>query len=198
VAGAEHRARLETPRLVLRPFAPADGPAHAELYGDGEVTRFLPQGPFGPAEAIERSRGALERFMTHWREHGYGVWAVIDRQTGALIGQCGLARVPDLGEVELLYALARDRWGQGLAPEAGHAALAHGFRELQLPRVVALTRPENTGSRRVMEKLGLPYEGPVHVFGLRAVCYAISREAFLAGAGRGPPRSNKRPVSPVR
>jgi RimJ/RimL family protein N-acetyltransferase len=177
---AEHRARLETPRLFLRPFGPEDGPAHAQLYGDSEVTRFLPRGPFRPREAMERSRGALERFMTHWREHGYGVWAVIDRQTGTLIGQCGLARVSDLGEVELLYALARDRWGQGLAPEAGRAALAHGFRELQLPRIVALTRPENTGSRRVMEKLGLAYERRVHLFGLDALCYAISREAFPA------------------
>ena len=178
--------RLDTPRLVLRPFGPEDGPAHTRLYGDPEVTRFLPRGPFGPAEAIERSRGALDRFMAHWREHGFGVWAVLDRETGAVIGQCGLAHVPDLGEVELLYALARDRWGQGLAPEAGRAALAHGFRDLQLERIVALTRPENRSSRRVMDKLGLTYERQVHVFGLDAVCYAISRESFLAAAAPPP------------
>ena len=174
--------RLDTARLVLRPFGPEDGPAHTSLYGDPEVTRFLPRGPFGPAEAVERSRGALDRFIAHWREHGFGVWAVLDRATGAIIGQCGLAHVPELGEVELLYALARDRWGQGLAPEAGRAALAHGFRDLGLGRIVALTRAENRNSRRVMDKLGLTFERPVHVFGLDAVCYAISRESFLAGA----------------
>jgi RimJ/RimL family protein N-acetyltransferase len=176
------RRFLETPRLRLRPFGPEDGPAHTRLYGDPEVTRFLPRGPFGPAEATDRSRAALDRFMAHWREHGFGVWAVLDRESGALIGQCGLAHVPDLGEVELLYALARARWRQGLAPEAGRAALDHGFRDVALPRIVALTRHDHAASRRVMEKLGLGYERDVRVFGLDAVCYAISRDTFLASA----------------
>jgi RimJ/RimL family protein N-acetyltransferase len=201
------RPHLETPRLVLRPFGPEDGPGHATLYGDPEVTRFLPRGPFGPAEALERSRGALERFMGHWRQHGFGVWAILDRGTGAFIGQCGLAHVPELGEVELLYALARDRWGQGLAPEAGQAALRHGFQELRLERIIALTRPENKASRRVMDKLGLTYERTVRVFGLDAVCYSISRGSFLAGLapplhppeGRGPlpPSREERRAAPL-
>lgn len=178
--------QIDTPRLIMRPFRPGDGPAHARMYADPEVTRFLPRGPFGPTETAERSRSALERFMAHWREHGFGVWAVLDRDTGVLVGQCGLSRVTALGEVELLYALVQARWRQGLAPEAGRAALDHAFRRLQLARVVALARADNRGSLRVMDKLGLVYERNVHVFGLDAVCYAVSRQRFLDG-GQAPP-----------
>jgi ribosomal-protein-alanine N-acetyltransferase len=171
---------IETPRLTLRPFTLADAPDHARLYADPEVTRFLGGGPFDPAVIPERSRRTVERFARHWVERGWGVWAVRLRETGRFIGQCGLQPLPGTGDVELLYALARDQWGRGLATEAGAAALRHGFAALGLPRIVAVTRPEHLASRAVMEKLGMRYEGPREVYGVQAVCYALSRETFAA------------------
>jgi ribosomal-protein-alanine N-acetyltransferase len=183
---------LETPRLVLRPFAPADAPGHLRLYSRPEVTRFLAGGPFLGEAAAQRSRAALEVFMKHWTEHGFGVWAVVDRATGALIGQCGLKYLPDRPEVEILYALEQAYWGRGVATEAAAAALRYGFESARLERIVAVAFPENRASHRVMEKIGLTYEGMVEVYGgIRAVYYAISRDAFFSRSTRVPSAGGK-------
>jgi len=175
---------IQTARLTLRPFAVEDAAAHAELYADPEVTRYLPGGPFAPAEVAARSERSRARFSGHWDAYGWGVWAVADRKSGALIGHCGLAHLPDGTDVELLYALARAAWGRGLATEAGQAALDHGFGSIGLDRIVAVTRPEHRASRRVMERLGMVYEGERDAFGMRVVCYARAREDW-----RRPPAS---------
>ena len=167
---------IQTARLTLRPFAAGDADAHAALYADPEVTRYLPGGPFAPEEVAARSARSRARFAEHWDAHGWGVWAVADRASGTLIGHCGLAHLPDGTDVELLYALARAAWGRGLATEAGRAALDHGFGSVGLERIVAVTRPEHRASRRVMERLGMSYEGERDAFGTRMVCYARSRE----------------------
>jgi len=167
---------IETTRLTLRPFEGGDAGAHAALYADPEVTRFLPGGPFSADEIPARSARSLERFAEHWNAYEWGVWAVVDKASRTVVGQCGLNHLPDGSEVELLYALARSTWGRGLATEAGRAALEHGFGSVGLERIVAVARPEHRASRRVMERLGMAYEGDRDLFGMRVVCYARSRE----------------------
>jgi ribosomal-protein-alanine N-acetyltransferase len=177
---------VETRRLHLRPFTIDDLIDHTALYIDPAVTRYLPQGPFVGPEVEARSRRAVEHFVRHWERHGFGVWAVTDRTTGRLLGQCGLNRLPGGSrtgdgaptDVEVLYALERAAWGAGLATEAARAALAHGFDRVGLERIVALAHPGNLGSRRVMEKLGMRLADEIEAFGMRVVCYAITRETF--------------------
>jgi RimJ/RimL family protein N-acetyltransferase len=176
--GAAHHVKLETRRLRLRPFSPEDAADHLRLYRDPEVTRMLGGGPFDEETARVRSASALERFRQSWAEHGFGVWALIDRASGRLIGQCGLLHLPESPDIEILYLLERDHWGRGLAAEAAREVLRHAFEDLKLPRIVAVTRPEHMASRRVMEKLGMRQEADRDVFGLHAVCYTISPEAF--------------------
>lgn len=166
---------LETARLRLRPFEAADAPAHGALYADPEVTRHLPGGPFAADVVAERSARSLAHFDAHRQRHGWGVWAVVDKATGHVIGQCGLNHLPDGSDIELLYALGRAHWGRGLATEAGRAALDHGFATLGLARIVAVTRPEHGASRRVMEHLGMRYERDREAFGMPVVCYALTR-----------------------
>jgi ribosomal-protein-alanine N-acetyltransferase len=169
---------LETAGLILRPFGAGDASAHAAIYADPEVTRYLPGGPFPPDTVEARSERSLTRFAEHWTAHGWGVWAVVDKASGGLIGQCGLNHLPDGSDVELLYALSRSSWGRGLATEAGRASLEHGFGPVGLERIVAVTRPEHWASRRVMERLGMAYEADRDAFGMQVVCYALSREAW--------------------
>lgn len=176
---------LGTPRLLLRRFRLDDLADHARLYAQPEVTRFLGGGPFEGEQAARRSRAAVEMFVEHWARHGFGVWAVLDRVGGGLIGQCGLKYLPESPDVELLYAIDPAYWGRGLVTEAAAAALADGFDRTDLPRIVAVTRPEHGASRRVMDKLGMRYEGEVTVYGLRAVLYAISRAEFTSRATTG-------------
>ena len=127
------------------------------------------------AEIEARSSRTVDKFVRHWAEKGFGVFAVEERETGRFLGQCGLNTIDELGEVEVLYALERAAWGRGLATEAARAALAYGFGEAGLSRIVAVTRPDHVRSRRVLEKLGLHYERDVHIFGLAAVLYSAVR-----------------------
>jgi ribosomal-protein-alanine N-acetyltransferase len=166
---------LRTARLRLRPFTEGDAPAHLALYQDPEVTRQLGGGPFAGDQIAARSRRAVEKFVRHWAEKGFGVFAVEELATGRFLGQCGLNTIDELGEVEVLYALERAAWGRGLATEAARAALAYGFGEAGLHRIVAVTRPEHARSRHVLEKLGMRYERDVDVFGIHAVLYALAR-----------------------
>ena len=167
---------VDTERLCLRPFSLADGEAHERLYADPEVTRWLGDGPWLGAAARERSARTVARFVDHWAREGFGVWAVIERATGAFLGQCGLNRLED-GEIEVLYALAQPAWGRGLASEAATAAVRYGFDVVGLSRIVAVARPDNTGSRRVMEKAGLVYERDTVFRNIPAVLYGIGRPA---------------------
>jgi [ribosomal protein S5]-alanine N-acetyltransferase len=182
------RAVVLTPRLRLRPFTLDDLPAHADLYADPEVTRWIADGPFLGAAARERSDRAVRRFVEHWRTHGFGVWAVEERESGRFLGQCGLNTLPGgqtrshaperraaAPEIEILWALERGAWGRGLATEAARAALDHAFDVVGLDRVVALARPTNGRSRRIMEKLGMAWEKTVEAFGGPAVYYVIER-----------------------
>jgi ribosomal-protein-alanine N-acetyltransferase len=174
---------LATQRLLLRPFGPGDAEAHARLYDDPDVTRWLGDGPWLGEAARARSRATLARFAEGWAMHGWGVWAVTDRMSGEVMGQCGLKHLQldanAAPEVEVLYALERRHWGRGLASEAAGAALDHGFGALALPRIVAVARPDNHASRAVLEKLGLRYERELSLSGIPAVCYAQSRAAHL-------------------
>jgi RimJ/RimL family protein N-acetyltransferase len=165
---------IETARLLLRSLAYSDLEDYTQhIFADAEVLRYLPKRDLTPRERAERT---LAVFNDHWSQRGYGVWAVADKVTGQLIGHCGLNFVPEAGEVEVLYALRRDRWGQGLATEAAQAGVRFGFEQAHLARLIALAAPENTASRRVMEHLGFVYEKGAHYFGLDLVCYVLLRE----------------------
>jgi RimJ/RimL family protein N-acetyltransferase len=172
--GAAPRVVL-TPRLRLRPFRAADAPAYARICAKPEVMRHMPGG--GEARAARAGREAPEavaRFAALWEEVGYGPWAVEDRATGALLGHAGLRLLPDLGgETEILYLLDSACWGRGLATEAAAAARDAGLGPLGLDRLVAYAAPGNRASTRVMEKIGMRFEGPARAFGLDAVRYVI-------------------------
>ncbi len=167
--------QLETPRLLLRRFDKADLAAHAALMADPLVTRFLPRGPFAAREAKQISERVIAHFMDHWTRHGFGVWALVDKTSGALIGQCGLNHLPVGGEIEVLYLLERACWRRGLATEAAGAAVKCGFDELRLERIVGITLPGNAASQRVLEKVGLRYEKDARFFDTECRYYACDR-----------------------
>jgi RimJ/RimL family protein N-acetyltransferase len=175
--GSEHRV-VETERLTLRPIESDDvDELHRAVFDDPEVMRYLPGGSPMPREQLN---GSVERGRAHWDRQGYGVWVACDRATGRPVGHCGLRYLEEIQETELLYAFARSRWGEGLATEAGVAALAFGFGPAGLERIIALAVPENRASTRVMEKLGMSDEGKARLFELDLVRYGIARAAWAA------------------
>ena len=161
---------IETPRLIIRSFQVGDAEMlHERVFGDEETMKFIPR---GASPSVERTRGAVERFIRHEREHGFGLWAVELRATGEFIGDCGLVYVEGKGpEVEVAYHFAKEWWGRGLATEAATACLDYGFRELGLREIIAICFPEHVASRRVMEKAGMRYVGPARYYELYLVKY---------------------------
>ncbi|HEY0320755.1 MAG TPA: GNAT family N-acetyltransferase [Pyrinomonadaceae bacterium] len=163
---------IETERLVLRQFTPDDLDELVQLRADPLVMRYIGD------QSREKVEQRLRYYISHYESHGLGMWAVIDKSTGAMVGWCGLIFLDETPEVEVGYGVARDYWGRGLMTEAARASLRYGFERAGLERIVAVAMPENVASRRIMEKLGMHYEKNVHHYGHDLVYYAIEREAF--------------------
>lgn len=175
--------RLETDRLLLRPFELADQPAYAAIRSNPNVARYLPGGEASAARGGETAAAIVPAFTALWDEIGYGPWAAIERETGRLIGHIGLRHLPDFdGMTEVLYALDPATWGRGYANEGAAASLAFGFHVLGLTKIVAFALPGNRASLKVMQRIGLKRRpGLVPVFGLEAIMAEISAEKYLEG-----------------
>jgi [ribosomal protein S5]-alanine N-acetyltransferase len=163
--------QIETSRLWLRPLALTDLDDLASIYSDSEVMKYRVQSE--PAYK-EQTLLNLESYLLHWRQYGFGRWATIYKASQQFIGHCGLEHVASLNEIELNYLIAREYWGQGLATEAAMALLRYGWETLQLKRLVAISKPENFASRRVMEKIGMLYEKNIQLYGVEWVLYKIN------------------------
>jgi RimJ/RimL family protein N-acetyltransferase len=148
---------LRTPRLVLRPFLPSDVDELAVLHAEESFWWY----PLRSGMSKKETAGFLERVTSRYDSDGFGIEALLDRATGAMIGWAGLA-VPHflpevLPAVEVGWRLAGPWRGRGLATEAGTAAVEFGFTMGGLERIVSIYEPENVASGRVMEHLGFTH-----------------------------------------
>jgi RimJ/RimL family protein N-acetyltransferase len=164
---------IETPRLRLRQFTHDDLNDLCRLYSNPDLMRYIGKG----TRTKNETQTALSSIIKHY-EHGFGMWAVIYKDDGKLIGRCGLCFLDKTLEVELGYLLAQSYWGKGLATEASHTSLKYGFEILKLDKIVAIAQPENIASRRVMEKVGMKYERDAYFYNKDVVYYAISRDVY--------------------
>ena len=141
---------IETERLQLRRFTDGDRDTVARWNADPDFTRNL-----AGVQTREQSDEAFDRWARHWDEHGFGLLAVIWRETGELIGRTGpqyhrmWPHDPEVG-----WALDPAWWGRGIATEAGAASVDWAFGPLDFARVVSITTEPNVASRNVMAKLG--------------------------------------------
>jgi RimJ/RimL family protein N-acetyltransferase len=93
----------------------------------------------------------------------YDLWPVVEKETGEVVGHCGLLEkeVEGRREIELIYVFARSAWGKGYATEMGRALKDYAFEELGLERLIALIEPENVASERVARKVGMRFDREV-------------------------------------
>jgi RimJ/RimL family protein N-acetyltransferase len=164
---------IRTERLVIRELRESDAGGAHRVYGDPEVMRYV--GADGTPRTREQSAAGVARMMEGQERNGFSLWAVEVKETGEMIGVCGVVHIDGTGpDVELVYEFQRSAWGQGFATEAARACLAAALGPLGLRRVVALAYPENAQSIRIMQKLGMRDAGTVDAYGHELVCY----EAF--------------------
>ena len=164
---------IETARLYLRQFTPDDLDDLYRIYSDPEIMKYLTG-----VRSREATEIAIHTMLKRWEENNFGMWAVVHKIDRKMIGRCGLGFLDNTPEVELGYVLNKLYWNQGLVTEASLASLNYGFEILQLDRIVAIARPENIASQRVIQKVGMKYEKNAHYYETDVVYYSISRESY--------------------
>lgn len=163
---------LLTERLLLRPMDPGDeDELHAVWSARAALDALGDPGPW----SRRATRDRLARKVAHQSAHGFGTWAVCERDGGRLVGEAGLQHLEDGPQIEVGWRLAPEVWGRGYATEAARAWLHAGFRELALDRIVAVVEPGNAASRRVAEKAGMVFAGTGRHYGREVLIYERRR-----------------------
>jgi [ribosomal protein S5]-alanine N-acetyltransferase len=165
---------LSTERLVLRPISLSDVDVLHTFWTDPAVRRYLWDNEVISRERVVEIVGNSEASFGRF---GYGLFAIeLAAMPGRLIGFCGLRRMADGGEVELLYGILPRYWGEGLVGEAAREVLRHGFTACGLKRILGVTDTPNQRSVRVLQRLGMVFQERRQHKGLDTVVYSISSE----------------------
>ena len=150
--------KLETERLILRPFSLNDVSAmYRNWASDDQVTKFL---TWPAHESEEITRMILSDWLTHYQEENYYHWGIELKELGEVIGSLAVVAIREnIGEAEIGYCLGKEWWGNGIMPEAAAAAVDYLFRKAGFRRISACHDKNNPASGRVMQKIGMQYEG---------------------------------------
>jgi RimJ/RimL family protein N-acetyltransferase len=166
---------MQTEHLVLKGWRTEDAEALFDILQEDGILDYFPN-PTPPARTW--ADDYIAHHLAHWKQFGYGHWAVSMREDNRVVGWAGLEYLPDLGETEVAYLLSRHVWGRGYATEAARAAVRFGFKSAGLDRIIGLVHPENIGSRRVLEKCGMTLSDRLTLWGLEMSRYRVDRAAY--------------------
>lgn len=147
------RILMETERLILREMTQDDLGALCQILCDADVMRAAYQSPFTPEEA----QGWLNRHLKRYEMLGFGLWAVVLKQTGEMIGQCGLTLQGwrDGEVLEIGYLFRKEHWHKGYATEAAMACRNYAFSALHAGSVHSIVRDTNIAAQNVALRNGM-------------------------------------------
>jgi RimJ/RimL family protein N-acetyltransferase len=160
---------LETERLILRPMLQTDLDALLLIFTDPKVMAAFNHPPF----TREQMQRWLQRNLDHQDQFGYGLFSVLLKESGELIGDCGLEQMEDQNAAELGYDFRSDFWNRGYATEAARAVREYAFHVLKLPRLISLIRLGNLPSKWVAEKVGMTLAEEITRYGNQYWKYAL-------------------------
>ncbi len=165
------RTQLQTERLRLRLFTLADEQIMFELNSDPEIIKYAEA---TPARDLQEARQRLEQGpLADYEKYGYGRFAVELKETGKVIGFCGIKYLPELDLPEVGYRYLKEYWGRGIGTEAARVCVDFARDDLKIKKLVALIVPENTGSIKIAEKLGMSKGPLIHVYDVDAIQYEM-------------------------
>ncbi|WP_017904458.1 GNAT family N-acetyltransferase [Pseudomonas asplenii] len=172
---------IHTHRLLLRPVRADDLKVAQAIHGDPLTNRYNPKGP----SSLETTSSNLFNWVEHWKNKGFGYWAVCDRdQPEQVLGFGGLqdAVFGSRNGLNLYFRFAVAAWGKGYASEMVEAALDLAFRQLARNEVIGLVRPDNLPSRRTLERARMIVDGQLDdVPGQpHSLLYSLSAERYLS------------------
>lgn len=152
---------LETERLLLRQLATDDAQFILELLNDPSFIRNI--GDRNVRTIEDACSYILNGPVASYAKNGFGLYLVVLKETNESLGMCGLIKREALEDVDIGYALLPRYWSKGYAFEAARATKEYAQKVIGLKRIVAIVDPVNTGSIRVLEKIGLHYETMVRL-----------------------------------
>lgn len=170
---------LTTPRLVLRALRPDDLDDLYIYASDPEIDRFTPWTHY---QSVAEASADLDHFLAEYEDGGMGAWGIEHRADQRLIGIANFSPPHrHHRRTELGYTISRAYWGQGYATEAAQALIMFGFEQMQLVRIEAVCLPDHLASARVLQKIGMQFEGLLHSYQIwrgqprDLLMYAITR-----------------------
>ena len=168
---------METPRLILRPYTQEDFPALHRIFSDPDIMRYYPA-PFSE----EKTRQWIHRNIRRYTEDGFGLWAMVLKENGQVIGDCGITLQPIHGQMlpEIGYHLHPDFQGKGYATEAARFCVRLAFEKFRFPAVYCYMKHDNWPSMGVAGRMGMVLDeiypdsvnGFTRVFRLQKECHA--------------------------
>ena len=154
-AGSSVEKILETEHFYLKEFTDADVELlHEllhELHSDPDVNKY-----YNAEKLTEDTKSIIDSYKKSYDEHGFGKWAIFDKETDEFVGRAGID-VLQRKETEIAYMLHKRYWGKGYGMELGNAVTAWLFANTDSELAVGVTSKDNIGSRRILEKLGMKY-----------------------------------------
>ncbi|MCR1900142.1 GNAT family N-acetyltransferase [Irregularibacter muris] len=154
--------RLETKNLIVRPYTKEDAKNLYDTLNDENILKYIPEEPI----SMEQAQNAIDWLISNYdidldSDYKYS-FAIEAKETNDYVGWCGFGYLDyDKSQKEIYFTLKSKYWGQGLATEASKTLIDYIFNELELKKLVAVVKPENRASQKVIEKLGFEYEGVV-------------------------------------
>jgi ribosomal-protein-alanine N-acetyltransferase len=172
---------LESERLITRFLTADDANIWSHFFNDTIGTRFLITG--SPMDPLERAQSWMAKQLARYRNSEFGMQALIDKKSGAFVGQCGLLEQEVNGklEVEIGYHLFKEHRHAGYATEAAVLFKNYGFQNLQVESLISLIHPENVDSQAVAKRNGMTQTDCIHKWDLDILIFRIQRNEWLQG-----------------
>lgn len=145
---------IHTKRLFMRKPIIEDVEQFYSILKEEAVSKWL-------AKSRGMSKGEAKDYIIqlilHWEQYDFGVWLLVNRNTGELLGHCGLRKIDETGEIEIMYLLDPEYWGNGYASEAAKASIQYAKEMMNVKRIIARVKVENENSKKLLRKLGFTY-----------------------------------------
>ncbi|MFT7614010.1 MAG: ribosomal-protein-alanine N-acetyltransferase [Parvicellaceae bacterium] len=170
----DHLTTQETKRLRIRALSAKDvQPWKAFLSNPGAIKHILIEEEFND----ELAENWINKQLKRYKDTGFGLMAIENKETGEFIGQCGLLaqEVDGVSEIEIGYHMLPNHWGKGYATEAATHFKEYAFANNICESVIAMILPENVGSQMVASRNGMNKEKAVMWRGMKAYMYRVVR-----------------------
>ena len=162
--------QFKTDRLLLTPVSSDDENELHGIFTDQHVRRYLLDDEIVPQEFTHTE---IENSQISFEKNDYGLWMIRLSGEQKILGFCGYRPFYEPPELQILYGLLQDFWGNGYAAEATKALIKYGFETLQFEEIIAATDPPNEASVRVMERVGMAFDKRVEKNGADTIYYKI-------------------------